>query len=147
MRSKRGSVLPILLSLVVACGGESGPMGPGDSVPQVAGRYEGVTNTVANSCTGDVGIDDSGVLVITQSGRSVTVLLAGGTVSGDIQSSGNWRGTGRFTVSEQGITITLDIEMEGAFSGGRFTSSQTAIAMALGDSCTIIQTFDMVRTG
>jgi hypothetical protein len=122
-------------------------MGPGDNIPQVAGRYEGISDRVADSCTGDIGVGDSGVLVVTQSGRNVTVLLAGGTVSGDIQSSGNWRGTGRFTISEQGITATLDIEMEGVFSGGRFTSSQTVIVMALGDSCTIIQTFDMVRIG
>jgi hypothetical protein len=147
MRSKRGSVLPILLSLVVACGGESGPMGPGDSTPQVAGRYGGVQNTSVDTCTGDVGIDTDGVVVVTQSGRRVSVLLTGGTVSGDIQSNGSWRGTGRFTLSEQGITITLDIEMEGSFSGGRFTASQTVIGMAAGDTCSIVRTFDLVRTG
>jgi hypothetical protein len=147
MKRMHWSVLPLILTLTVACGGESGPMGPGDSTPQVAGRYEGVQNTSVDTCTGDVGIDTDGVVVVTQSGRRVSLLLTGGTVSGDVQSNGSWRGTGHFTLSEQGITITLDIEMEGTFSSSRFTASQTVIGMAAGDTCSIVRTFDMIRTG
>ena len=137
---RTGILTACAFGLLSACGGDSGgPSGP--SIPQVAGVYTGQGNVTLNTCTGEIGSEGIGSVVVQQTGTSVSFQLAGVTISGTLQGSGNFSASG-VTVIEG---INAQISMNGSFTGDRLLASQTLVLSVPGDSCQLQRTFNMTR--
>ena len=132
-------VILAALALLQACGSSGGPSGP--SLPQVAGVYTGQGNVTLNTCTGDVGSEGIGSIVVQQTGTNLSFQLAGITISGTLQESGNFSASG-VTVVEG---INAQVSMSGSFTCDRLLASQTMVLSIPGDSCQLQRTFNMTR--
>jgi hypothetical protein len=136
---KRLGVLAVCAFLQACSGGGGGPAGP--AIPQVAGVYTGQGNVTVNTCTGDIGSEGIGSVVVQQTGTSISFQLAGISISGTLQASGNFTASGA-TVIEG---INAQVSMNGSFTDDRLLASQTLVLSVPGDSCQIQRTFNMTR--
>jgi hypothetical protein len=93
-------LLVCITAVMAACGG-----GGGDSTPNFAGTYQLSTAVVtSNTCGGAVDNLAGGQVGVTQNGRNVTWIEAGGSYPGSVDAD-----NGGFTVttSQSGVLLTV----------------------------------------
>ena len=131
LQKLRVLLLVCFTAVLVACGG-----GGGDDTPNFAGTYQ-LSNAVvsSNTCGTSAANIDGGQIGVTQSGRNVTLVDAGGSYPGSVDAD-----NGGFTVSTNlsGVQITIALRSGG---GNAYATKYTGTS-----GCTVIWTGTAVKT-
>ena len=131
LQKMRVLLLVCFTAVVAACGG-----GGGDETPNFAGTYQLSTAVVSsNTCGTSVANVAGGQVGVTQSGRNVTFIDAGGSYPGTVDAD-----NGGFTVSTNlsGVQITIALRSGG---GNAYATKYTGTT-----GCTVIWTGTAVKT-
>jgi hypothetical protein len=131
LQKMRVLLLVCITAVLAACGG-----GGGDETPNYAGTYQLSTAVVSsNTCGGSVANIAGGKVGVTQNGRNVTWVEAGGSYPGTVDTD-----NGGFTVttSQSGVLITIAMRSGG---GNAYSFKATATG-----GCTIVWSGTAVKT-
>jgi hypothetical protein len=131
LQKMRVLLLVCITAVLAACGG-----GGGDSTPNFAGTYQLSTAVVSSNTCGTSAANVAGGQVgVTQSGRNVTFIDAGGSYPGTVDAD-----NGGFTVStnQSGVQITIALRSGG---GNAYATKYTGTS-----GCTVIWTGTAVKT-
>ena len=131
LQKMRVLLLVCITAVLAACGG-----GGGDETPNFAGTYQVSTAIVTlNTCGSSVANLAGGLVGVSQNGRNVTWVEAGGSYPGTVDAD-----NGGFTVttSQSGALITVAMRSGG---GNTFSTKLTATG-----GCTIVWTGTAVKT-
>jgi hypothetical protein len=130
LQKMRVLLLVCITAVLAACGGG------GDETPNFAGTYQISTAAVTtNTCGSSVAAVAGGLVGVTQNGRNVTWVEAGGNFPGTVDAD-----NGGFTVtaSQSGILITVNMRSGG---GNAYSVKMTATG-----GCMIVWTGTAVKT-
>jgi hypothetical protein len=128
----RSAALLVAAGILVSCSSDSssGPAGS-TTLPQIAGQWRGTVEIILDTCDNEQGIEDSGIVTITQSGSSITITTDEGDVlTGTIELNGSFAATG--TLVEDGVSFAATLD--GQLSGDAIQATYTAIAQNI---CTL----------
>ncbi|MEY4911092.1 MAG: hypothetical protein RL761_755 [Pseudomonadota bacterium] len=132
LQKMRVLLLVCITVVLAACGGGGGS----DEAPNFAGTYQLSTAVVSsNTCGTSVANIAGGQVGVTQNGRNLTWVEAGGSYPGTVDAD-----NGGFTVttSQSGVLITVDMRSGG---GNAYSAKLTATG-----ACTIVWTGTAVKT-
>jgi hypothetical protein len=132
LQKMRVLLLVCFTAVLAACGGGDS----GDSTPNFAGTYQLSTAVVSsNTCGSSVANLAGGQVGVTQNGRAVTWVEAGGSYPGTVDGD-----NGGFTVStsQSGILITIAMRSGG---GNAYAFKATGTG-----GCTVVWTGTAVKT-
>jgi hypothetical protein len=130
LQKTRALLLVCITAILVACGGG------GDDTPNFAGTYQLSAAVVSsNTCGGSAANLAGGQVGVTQNGRNLTWVEAGGSYPGTVDAD-----NGGFTVttSQSGVLITIAMRSGG---GNSYSAKITATG-----GCTIVWTGTAVKT-
>lgn len=130
LQKMRVLLLVCVTAVLAACGGG------GDETPNFAGTYQISTAAVTtNTCGSSVAAVAGGLVGVTQNGRNVTWVEAGGSYPGTVDAD-----NGGFTVTtaQSGVLITVNMR-----SGG---GNAYSIKMTATGGCMIVWTGTAVKT-
>lgn len=113
-----------LTTIAARCDG--GPSGADEGlVPQVAGQWEGTTVVIEDTCGGEVGAEDSGIVVVEQVGAAITVIFETGDgtmrLTGTIESDGSFQATGSTLMDGVQTDLTIQGQMNGDTAQGTYS--------------------------
>lgn len=131
----------VLTTVVATCDG--GPSGSDDgSVPQIAGQWQGTIEFIEDTCNGETGVEDSGIIVVEQVGSAITVIfeVGEGTVrlTGTIEPDGSFQATGS-TVFDG---IQTELTLQGQVNGDSVQGTYSGHA---GSVCSFLVSFTLNR--
>lgn len=132
IKSIRALLVVCSVAVLAACSPGDG----GDSTPSFAGTYQLSTAVVSsNTCGGSAANIAGGQVGVTQSGRDVTFVDAGGSYPGLVDAD-----NGGFTVStnQNGVQVTIALRSGG---GNAYATKYTGTS-----GCTVIWTGTAVKT-
>jgi hypothetical protein len=132
LHKMRVLLLVCITAVLAACGGGDS----GDSTPNFAGTYQLSTAVVSsNTCGTSVANIAGGQVGVTQNGRNLTWIEAGGSYPGTVDAD-----NGGFTVttSQSGVLITVAMRSGG---GNAYSAKLTATG-----ACTIVWSGTAVKT-
>lgn len=130
LQKMRVLLLVCITAVLAACGGG------GDDTPNFAGSYQLSTAVVSsNTCGGSIANIPGGRIDVTQSGRSITWIEAGGSYSGTLDAD-----NGGFTANanESGVSVVISMR---SGSGNAFSFKVTAAG-----GCSIVWTGTATKT-
>lgn len=130
LQKMRVLLLVCITAVLAACGGG------GDETPNFAGTYQLSTAVVSlNTCGGSVANIAGGLVGVTQDGRNVTWVEAGGSFPGTVDAD-----NGGFTVtaSQSGILVTVAMRSGG---GNAYSFKMTGTS-----GCTVVWIGTAVKT-